>query len=851
MNQLQLPIDTVLPRLLETLQDGVNAVLIAEPGAGKTTRVPLALLDQPWLSGKKILMLEPRRLAARSAAHFMASSLGEQAGETVGYRVRLDTRIGRRTRIEVVTEGVLTRILQEDPALEQFGAILFDEFHERHLHGDLGLALCLQSQALLRDDLRLVVMSATLDAGPISNLLGGAPVIRSEGRVFPVSTYYAPSRITGRIEPQMGHTIMEALRAHKGDVLAFLPGAAEIRRTARWLTEAGLESHIRIEELHGSLPLEKQNAAVSPCPEGERKVVLSTSIAESSLTVQGVTIVVDCGLMRVPRFSPRTGMSRLQTVAVSQASADQRRGRAGRLAPGVCYRLWTEQEQFYLPAQSEPEIREADLASLALELAVWGIQDPLELDWLTPPPAAAYEQAVSLLRQLKAVDTYGKPTNTGTRMAQFGLHPRLGAMILQAAERGNSRAACDLAALLSERDLLPQERNVDIQLRLDLLYRLTGRDGSFSKGGRSDHPGSAAAYRIMAQADQWDRIAVQYETITNVNRQLESEPAQLAGETMPIGVLIAFAYPDRIAQRRSDGRYLLANGRGAVLPELQPISRSTYLTACDLEDEGTESRIRLAAELTLNHIEQYLSVYIISEDVVEWDSASQAVRARKRVRLGSIILKESPLQQPDENQVADTLLAAIRQAGFVMLPMSKQAVQLKARMNLMALSGEDWPDASDEALLQTMEHWLKPHIYGMKSRSDLQKLPMLQLLEGKLSWKQKQELDEQVPTHIVVPSGSRVPIDYSDPDSPVLAVRLQELFGMKDTPRLARGRLAVTLHLLSPSQRPVQVTRDLRSFWESAYFEVKKDLKGRYPKHYWPDDPYTAAPTNRAKPRQS
>lgn len=851
MNELQLPIDAVLPKLLDSLQDGANAVLIAEPGAGKTTRVPLALLDQPWLLGKKIIMLEPRRLAARSAAQFMARSLGEQAGETVGYRVRLDTRIGPRTRIEVVTEGVLTRMLQEDPALEQVGAILFDEFHERHLHGDLGLALCLQSQALLRDDLRLVVMSATLDAEPICELLGGAPVIRSEGRVFPVSTYYAPSRVAGHLEPQMGQTIIKALRAHEGDVLAFLPGVAEIRRTARWLIEAGLEPHIRIEELHGSLPLEKQDAAVSPCQEGERKVVLSTSIAESSLTVQGITIVVDSGLMRVPRFSPRTGMTRLETVAVSQASADQRRGRAGRLAPGVCYRLWTEQEQPYLPAQSEPEIIEADLASLALELAVWGIQDPLELEWLTAPPAAAYEQAISLLRQLKAIDKSGKPTNTGSRMAQFGLHPRLGAMILQAAERGYSRSACELAALLSERDLLPQERNVDIQLRLDLLYRLTGRDVSSEKGGRSDHPGGAAAYRIMAQAKQWERIAGQDKTVTNAINQVESVPAKLAGQTMPLGVLLAYAYPDRIAQRRSDGRYLLVNGRGAVLPELQPLSRSAYLTTCELDDAGTESRIRLAAELTLNDIEQYLSGYFTSEDVVEWDSASQAVRARKRVRMGSIIMKESPLQQPDENQVADTLLAAIRQAGFVMLPMSKQALQLKARMKLMALSGEDWPDASDEALLSTMEQWLKPHIYGMKSRSDLQKLPMLQLLEGKLSWKQKQELDEQVPTHMVVPSGSRIPVDYSDPESPVLAVRLQELFGMKDTPRLARGRLPVTLHLLSPSQRPVQVTRDLRSFWESAYFEVKKDLKGRYPKHYWPDDPYTAAPTNRAKPRQS
>ncbi|WP_187768040.1 ATP-dependent helicase HrpB [Paenibacillus sp. PL91] len=845
MNQLQLPIDAVLPELLESLRSGANAVLVAEPGAGKTTRVPLALLDQPWLLGKKIIMLEPRRLAARSAAQFMAKTLGEQAGETVGYRVRLDSRVGPRTRIEVVTEGVLTRMLQEDPGLEQVGAVLFDEFHERHLHGDLGLALCLQSQQLLREELRLIVMSATLAAEPIAELLGGAPIVRSEGRVFPVSTHYAPARVTWPIEPYMARTIIEALRAHDGDVLAFLPGVAEIRRTARKLNELGLSSDIRIEELHGSLPLEKQDSAVAPCSAGERKIVLATSIAESSLTVEGVKIVVDSGLMRVPRFSPRTGMTRLETVPVSAASADQRRGRAGRLAPGSCYRLWTELEHPYLPEQSTPELLEADLAALALELAIWGIQDPLELEWLTPPPSAAYEQAKALLRQLNAIDDSGKPTAAGKAMAQFGLHPRLGAMILLASEMGAARVACEAAALLSERDLLPQERNVDVQLRLELLYRLTGRAAGASKaphGGSVQHPSSGAAYRIAAQADQWERLVSKLPPIQH------SEPH---GNQVPLGVLLGLAYPDRIAQRRSDGRYVLANGRGAVLPELQPLSRSAYLAACELDDAGSESRMRLAAELSLPMIEKYMGSYIMDEDVVEWDAEAQAVRARKRARLGSIVLKESILQKPNEDQVADVLLAAIKQAGFVMLPMSKQAQQLKARMKLMALAGEDWPDASDEVLLESLEQWLKPHLYGMRSRSDLQRLSMLQLLEGKLSWKQKQELDEHVPTHIMVPSGSRIPVDYSDPESPVLAVRLQELFGLKETPMLARGRLPVTLHLLSPSQRPVQVTRDLRSFWENAYFEVKKDLKGRYPKHYWPDDPYSAVPTNRAKPRNT
>lgn len=840
MGQWLLPIDTVLPQLQESLRIGRNAVLTAQPGAGKTTRVPLALLDQPWLSGKKIVMLEPRRLAARSAAQFMAKALGEQVGQTVGYRVRLDTRIGPNTRIEVVTEGVLTRMLQEDPALEPVGAVIFDEFHERHLHGDLGLALCLQSQSLLREDLRLIVMSATLDEAPIAELLGGAPIIRSEGRVFPVETHYAAARANGPIEPQMARTIIESLRAHDGDVLAFLPGVAEIRRTARWLKDSSLPSSVRIEELHGSLPLEKQDAAIAPCARGERKVVLATSIAESSLTVEGIKIVVDSGLMRVPKFSPKTGMSRLETVPVSAASADQRRGRAGRLASGVCFRLWTAQEHPYLPEQSKPELLEADLASLVLELAIWGIQDPLELEWLTPPPEAAYGQAASLLRQLNAIDDDGKPTPSGVRMAQFGLHPRLGAMILQAAGFGAARVACEAAALLNERDLLPQERNVDIQLRLELLGDLAGFGRGTQRQAGFEHPSTGAAHRIMAQAEQWERLAMP---------QDKSRKQALTPDSIPIGVLLALAYPDRIAQRRGDGRYLLAGGRGAVLPEQQPLSLSPYLAVCELDGAGTESRIRIAAELRLSDIEQFLPAHLTSEEAVEWDASAQAVRARNRTRLGAIIVKETILQHPDEDAVANVMLAAIRQTGFSMLPMSKQALQLKARMKLMSLAGDDWPDASDEALLDTLEEWLKPHLHGMKSRADLQKLPMLQLLESSLTWKQKQELDEQVPTHIAVPSGSRIPVDYSDPESPVLAVRLQELFGMKDTPRLARGRLPVTLHLLSPSQRPVQVTRDLGSFWENAYFEVKKDLKGRYPKHYWPDDPYAAVPTNRAKPR--
>lgn len=828
LHMKQLPIDAVLPELLEAMRVGTNAVLVAEPGAGKTTRVPLALLQEPWLDGRKIIMLEPRRLAARAAAKFMASTLGEQVGETVGYRVRLDTKVSAKTRIEVVTEGVLTRMLQEDQALEEVGAVLFDEFHERHLHGDLGLALTIQSQSLLRDDLRLLVMSATLAAESVSELLGGAPVIRSSGRVFPVETFYRNTRLEGRIEPEVASTIVQAVRTHEGDVLVFLPGVGEIRRTAGHLAQSGLPSNVRIAELHGSLPLEAQDAAIAPCQAGERKIVLATSIAESSLTVEGIRIVVDSGLMRVPKFSPRTGMTRLETTPVSQASADQRRGRAGRLAPGVCYRLWTEQEHAYLPQHNAPELLEADLAPLALELSVWGAADPGELMWLDAPPQAAYQQANELLKQLHALDEEGKPTGWGARIAKLGLHPRLGFMLLKAEELNLTAEACELAALLSERDLLPQERNVDVQLRLEALHGASGR----LEADRG------AVMRIKAQAKQWGHMLME-----NRGQQPEWKGAA------HIGLLVALAYPDRIAQRRSDGRYLLANGRGAVLPELQPLSRSAFLAVAEIDGAGSESRIRLAAELDLDRLEHAAREQFQIEDAVEWDIEAHAVRARRRLRLGAIVLKETPLQQPSPERIAEALADGIVREGLGLLSMSKAAKQLQARMQLMARHNSGWPDVSEEALLASVQDWLLPHLYGMKNRSDLQRLNMVQLFESLLSWGQRQELDEQVPTHMKVPSGSRIPIDYSDPEAPFIAVRLQELFGLQETPRLAGGRLPLTIHLLSPSQRPVQVTRDLRSFWNDAYFEVKKDLKGRYPKHYWPEDPYAAQPTNRVKPR--
>ncbi|MFB9329802.1 ATP-dependent helicase HrpB [Paenibacillus aurantiacus] len=823
----ELPIDSVLPELADVLNIGRNAVLVASPGAGKTTRVPLALLEAPWLGGQRILMLEPRRIAARSAARFMAASLGEKPGETVGYRVRMDTKAGPRTRIEVVTEGVLTRMLQQDQALEGVGIVIFDEFHERHLQGDLGLALSLQSQGLLRDDLRLLVMSATLEAEPVASLLGDAPVIVSEGRAYPVDTRYIGVRQQERIEAACARAVTEAIRQDEGDVLVFLPGAGEIRRVHSLLSAAGLPSHVRIMPLYGSLPAEAQDKAVAAAEPGERKIVLSTSIAESSVTVKGVRIVVDAGLSRVPRFSARTGMSRLETVPVSVASADQRRGRAGREGSGVCYRLWTEEQHRMLKPQSTPEIQEADMAPLALELAAWGVADPAELQWLDAPPAAAYGQAVSLLVELGALEPAqpDKPTAHGRSMAELGMHPRLAHMILKAEPLGLGAAACELAALLSDRDPL-RSRSIDVRLRLEAL-----------RGKRiAAEADEAALRRLQAEAAAW-------------RRELGIRDGGAERDIELTGVLLALAYPDRIGKRRGDGRFLLSGGRGGAISELQPMSASPYLVAAEMTDGGTDGEIRLAAPISAEQLDEYCAPLIREETEVAWDKSAQAVRARRRVRLGALTLQEGPAQNPDPARVMQALFEGLRQQGLELLPWTKPARQLQARVELMRRHNPEWPDVSDEGLSATLEHWLAPYASGMRSRNDLGRLNMTAIVEGLLSWSERQSLDREVPTHLTVPSGSRIPVDYSDPEAPSLPVRLQELFGLAETPRIAGGKLPITLHLLSPAQRPVQVTRDLASFWREAYFEVKKDLKGRYPKHYWPDNPLEAMPTNRAKPR--
>ncbi|OXM82774.1 ATP-dependent helicase HrpB [Paenibacillus rigui] len=846
----ELPIESALPELIKALGANTGAVLVAPPGAGKTTRVPLALLNESWLAGRKILMLEPRRLAARAAARFMASALDEPVGQTVGYRVKLDSKTSPSTRIEVITEGVLTRLLQADPALEDVGLVIFDEFHERSLHADTGLALCLQSQALLRDDLRLLVMSATLDAEPVAQLLNEAPIVLSEGRSYPVETIFREKRVDGRIEPELVRTIQTALADHAGDLLVFLPGEGEIRRVQARLRELELGPGVRITPLYGSLPQEAQDQAIAPSPPGTRKIVLATSIAESSLTVEGVRIVIDSGLMRVPRFSPRTGMTSLATVPVSRASADQRRGRAGRLAPGVCYRLWTEADDRRLASRTTPEMLEADLAALALELAAWGVADPAELLWLDPPPAAAFAQARELLRQLGALNGDGGITPHGKSMAELGLHPRLAHMMLQAVPLQLGELACELAALLNERDMLrsePQAANADVRLRLEALRRSTPQAGAREASG--ELPGGEAFYqgftvdtvacrRIAAEASQWKRAL------------RLSQDSHRSGDIDACGMLLAFAYPDRIGQQRTTGRFLLRNGRGAAFGVVQPLSRAAYLVAASLDDQGQDSRIHLAAPLELQELEACMRDQITEESVIEWDRTVQAVRARKRRRLGALTLGEQTIVNPSPDEALAAVLQGIAMEGLSILPWSKASRQLQLRLQFMHHADPaNWPDACEQALLDSMEEWLAPHLYGMRSRADLARLNLHDILEAWLPWEQRKELDAYAPTHFQVPSGSRIAIDYNEPSQPLLSVRLQEMFGLLDTPRIGRGRVPLTLHLLSPASRPVQVTQDLASFWSGTYFEVKKDLKGRYPKHYWPDDPLIAQPTNRVRPR--
>ena len=823
-----LPIDAVRGQILTTLAEQSAAVLVAPPGAGKTTRVPLWLMEEPWLGSQRILVLEPRRLAARGAAARMAATLGEKVGERVGLRARLVSLVSSRTRIEVVTEGVFTRMILDDPSLEGIGAVLFDEFHERSLDADLGLAFALDAQSALRPDLRIVPMSATLDAARVADLLGAAPVISCEGRSFPVATHYLGRDPVARLEDQVARAILRAVDTETGSLLVFLPGQAEIRRVAERIDPAlAGRDNIDIAQLFGTLDMADQDRAVAPAAPGRRKIVLATSIAETSLTIEGVRVVIDCGYARVPRYEPQSGLTRLETVRVSRAAADQRRGRAGRTEPGLCYRLWSEPETQSLPAHAEPEIRNADLSRLIMDCASWGVTEPRSLAWLDPPAEAGLAIAREDLQASGALDASGQLTPLGKRAAGLPLPPRLAMMLLQAAAAGEGKKAAEIAALLVERGL--GGRDADITARLQAF--------------RADRSRRAEGMRGLAR--QWARQAEAASP--------RGAPGTAPATPLSAAALLALAFPERIGKARDGrGNFLLANGRGVRVDETDPLARAPFIVAAELTGTAAAGRVVAAAPFEAAELDALAGSRLETTDELAFDAASGQVRCRRIRRLGAIVLTAEPRKVEPGEAVEGVLLAGIATRGMDRLPWSKGQSGIRERVGFLRQNaGDEWPDLSDAALASNCEHWLLPFLAGMTKADQLSAEQLGFALDTVLGPEKKRRLEAEAPSTFEAPTGNRHAIDYTGGNAPSVAIRVQELFGLGTHPTVGRPPRPLTFELLSPAHRPIQITRDLPGFWRGSWADVRAEMRGRYPKHPWPEDPLQAPPTTRTKARSA
>jgi ATP-dependent helicase HrpB len=816
--QIDLPAREIISETRSNLQSNNTLIVTAPPGAGKSTLLPLALMEESWLSGQKIVMLEPRRLAAKSIAFRMSEIIGDEPGKTVGYRIRFENRTSDKTKIEVVTEGILTRMLQNDNALEGVGLVIFDEFHERSLHADLALALCREAQQILRPDLRIMIMSATLDMPQLASLLS-CKTIESSGRQYPVEIKYGQDADETLLPELASRTIALAMRENEGDLLAFFPGEGEIRKCEEILRDQIPE--FMIHPLYGQLSHSEQWQAVMPNKFGKRKIVLATSIAETSLTIEGIRIVVDTGFGRTSRFDPSNGLSKLETIRISKDSADQRAGRAGRLSSGACYRMWTKVTHDRLPNHRVPEIMEADLASLMLELANWGISDPNKLSWLTPPPRSSVSQASDTLHEIGALEK-NRITTHGKQIHRLACHPRIAHMLLMAQDLPMKQLATDIASLLEERDPLPKESGADLGLRIDALRR--NRSGSKGKFGRIEK--AAASYR----------------------RMLNIDPSNEPFDAHDAGLLVAYAFPERIASARpgNNAQFQLSNGKYAAIGHKDDLAHEPWIAVANMDLRSGLGKIFLAAPLNPKDL-----VHLVKEqEQIVWDTRKGGVVATKSMRIGSIILQSKPIGNPSKEKITEAISMAIQKEGAALLNVSEEFVQLQNRISSLGIwnQEEKWPDVRLEYLLENNSEWLGPYLTDVRKPEDLKKIDLAEAFLHSLTFDLQQRLPRLAPSKIIVPSGSNIRIQYfPNGNPPVLAVRLQEMFGLADTPAINNGKIKVILHLLSPGYKPVQVTSDLKSFWDNLYFEVKKELQRRYPKHSWPDDPWKANPVAKGR----